>query len=165
MLGECSVSQFRVLNNFSKLNSSKHILDETEKYSRDQYYFFEIFKMVKLKKKESVFAKNLQNLLIERGITQKQLAEIAGVSCSVLHSWLNGVSPTELDSVLKIATAFNVDFQFLLTGVRQLPTTFEDAKITDLFDIEEESSFCGVFQIEAKRLKQKMVRQKKEGGK
>ena len=107
------------------------------------------------KKKDSIFSANLKTLLKERNITQKQAADLAGVSQSSMNDWINGASPTEMNGVLKLATALRTDFQFLLTGVRSLPTSIEDASLSDLFNIEDESTFSGVFQIEAKRLTRK----------
>ena len=59
----------------------------------------------------------LQELLSKRGITQRSLAKIAGVSPSVVNSWAHGAFPSEaVDKVKKLANHFNQSLTTVLTG-------------------------------------------------
>lgn len=106
------------------------------------------------KRVQSPFAKNLKQLLHERGISQRGAGEIAGVNVAVIHDWLNGSQPNDPMAVLRLANALRCDFQWLLTGTRSQ----RDAKnisISEVFDIQDDPAFSGIFVIEAKRLKRK----------
>lgn len=118
------------------------------------------------KKKDSPFSKNLKGLLEERNINQKQAAILAEISNSVLSDWLcNTGSPQDLTSVAKLAKSLNVDFQWLLTGIKSSTSSIDNASLGDIFNIEDESMFTGIFRIEAKRLTRKKINNPKEGEK
>lgn len=106
------------------------------------------------KKIESPFAKNLAQVLKDKGLSQKAAAEIAGVAPSVISDWLSGAIPQDLNALMKICQALSCDFQFLLTGVHSRPD-IKDITLAEIFDLEDEPSFEGVFQISMKRLKRK----------
>ncbi len=106
-------------------------------------------------KHESVFAKNLACLMEERGITQRALAEMAGVRVSVIHGWVTGASPSDYGAVLKLAKGLNLDFQFLLTGESVLNTGA--LALSDLFHVETDPNLSGIYQIEAKKLVQRAL--------
>lgn len=110
--------------------------------------------MKKKKGSKSIFATNLEKLLKERKLTQKVLADIAGVSPSTMNEYLNGNQPQSMEAVLKISESLKVDFQWLLTGENSR-SNLKDMSLAELFDMEDEPSFSGVFQIEMKRLKRK----------
>jgi transcriptional regulator with XRE-family HTH domain len=103
---------------------------------------------------KSIFAKNLEKLLKERGLTQKSLASIAGVSPSTMNEYLNGNQPQNMSAVLKICESLQVDFQWLLTGENSR-SNLKDISLAELFDMADEPDFSGIFQIELKRLKRK----------
>ena len=109
------------------------------------------------KTKNSVFAKNLKNLLQERGLSQRAVAELASVRPSVVNDWLAGCRPTKMEPVVALCQALKIDFQYLLTGTRSILHR-DDLSLNDLFDIEEEPNFSGLFLIEAKRLRRKKSR-------
>ncbi len=105
----------------------------------------------KRKKTDSPFSRNLNAILLERSITQKQAATLMGVAVSVVHDWMNGTYPNDPSALLKLCKALSCDFQWLLTGVQsQLKTK---ANLTEVFDIHDDPTFSGIFMIEAKRLK------------
>lgn len=106
------------------------------------------------KKVESPFAKNLKSLMTDRELTIKAVAEISGVSTSVVGDWLSGSVPHDLTRVSKLASTLQCDFQWLLTGERT-PTKSKELVLADVFDIESDPAFTGIFMIEAKRLKKK----------
>lgn len=108
--------------------------------------------MVRQKKTDSLFSANLKELLEKRNITQKQASILCGVNPSVVNSWLNGTQPYDMIAVAKLAKALNADFQKLLTSI---PSSVETLSLNDIFHIEEDSSFSGIYKIEVKRLVQK----------
>lgn len=95
------------------------------------------------------FAINLARLLKEKKVSARAAAKIAQVPPSTLAQWLAGVTPLDLEAVHRIATHFDVDFQFLLLG--KMPKQAVP-KVEDLYDISSEASLAGLFQIEIKRL-------------
>jgi transcriptional regulator with XRE-family HTH domain len=103
---------------------------------------------------ESSFAKNLKTVMDERGINLKGAAELAGVSPSVVHAWLQGGSPADLGAVAKLANALKCDFQWLLTGTRST-VGVRELPLSELFDIQDDPTFSGLFLVEAKRLKKR----------
>lgn len=68
------------------------------------------------KRVDSPFAKNLKNILEERGISQRAAAEIAGVNSATINQWLSGSQPNDSMAVLKLCKGLRCDFQWLLTG-------------------------------------------------
>ena len=109
---------------------------------------------------ESPFGKNLTTLLAQRGIRQNEAAKLAGVSNSVLHQWLTGSNPMDLQAVLRLSRALGADFQQLLTGESSVSHTPLDASISDLFEVEDSADFSGIFLVQAKRLRRKSLGKK-----
>lgn len=101
-----------------------------------------------------IFGRNLTELLKSRGISQRAAAELISVNPSVIHDWCSGAIPRDLQAVAKLCKALSVDFQWLLTG-EQSPKVEQNKSLEDFFEVEEDSSFSGIFQIEAKRLRRK----------
>ena len=100
----------------------------------------------------SRFAENLQQLTKERNLTQRRISEICGVSVAVVNEWLHGSIPHDPGAVLRLSQELQVDFKWLLTGEK---TELKDLQLADLFDMESDPSFSGLFMVEAKRLKRK----------
>lgn len=46
---------------------------------------------------------NLQKLLAYKGVSQKRLSEVAGVSVQTIHTWIKGKNVPALDSAYKVA--------------------------------------------------------------
>jgi len=61
------------------------------------------------------FWERLTELLKEKGITQKNLSKIAGVTQPSISGWKNGSQPNAL-AVMNIASYFNVSLEYLLKG-------------------------------------------------
>lgn len=57
---------------------------------------------------KEVFAKNLKMYMDRRGITQKELAEIAGVSAPTVNDWLKAKKYPRIDKIEKIANYFGI---------------------------------------------------------
>lgn len=106
------------------------------------------------KKVVSPFSKNLSQVLKDRGLSQKAVAELGNISVSTLSDWLAGNQPHDLNALLKICQALKVDFQWLVTGQSSIPN-LKDITLSELFDVSDEPDFEGVFQISMKRLKRK----------
>ena len=63
-----------------------------------------------------MFHENLNRAMVERGISQKQLADITGIAKSGISQYLHGqVIPRE-DALQKLAGALDVPAQFLTDG-------------------------------------------------
>ena len=112
------------------------------------------------KKNTSVFAQNLKKILEERKISQADAARLAGIKRSTINDWLAGTNPQDLQAVQKLSTAINCDFQWLVTGTISPKQQPEDLSLNQLFDIETDASFSGIYIIEAKKLKRRSTIQK-----
>jgi transcriptional regulator with XRE-family HTH domain len=106
------------------------------------------------KRIKSPFSENLRSTLAERSINLKSAAELAGTSPPVVHAWLNGGMPHDLGAVAKLAKALNCDFQWLVTGTRN-DVPIQDRPLSEIFDIQDDPAFSGLFLLEAKRLKRR----------
>lgn len=105
-------------------------------------------------KTQSPFAKNLKTVLEERGITQKAASELAGVPASTIGDWLSGVHPTDALAVQRLARALSCDFEWLLTGSTG-KTNLSGIPLSEIFDVQDEPAFSGLFEISARRLKRR----------
>ncbi len=72
----------------------------------------------KRQKLRSIFGEQLEKIARERGLSHRSLAEMAGVSISVIGSWIGtgGAIPSDLLKVKQLADALNVDFSWLVLG-------------------------------------------------
>lgn len=57
---------------------------------------------------KQVFAKNLRRHMESKGITQKELAEIIGVSAPTMNDWLQAKKYPRIDKIEKLADYFGV---------------------------------------------------------
>ena len=55
-----------------------------------------------------VFAKNLRKYMNSKGITQKELAEIIGVSAPAINKWLHAEKYPRIDKIEKLADYFGI---------------------------------------------------------
>ena len=55
-----------------------------------------------------VFSNNLRYYLAQSGKSQKELAEIIGVSAPTMHEWVNGKKFPRIDKIEKLADFFGV---------------------------------------------------------
>ncbi len=106
------------------------------------------------KRIQSPFGENLKRILKEKGMTLRQAANICGVNQAVIHAWQQGGMPHDLTAVLKLCQVLKVDFQWLLTGT-QGSVALKEASLSQIFDIEDDPTFSGLFLLEAKKLKRK----------
>lgn len=57
---------------------------------------------------KEVFARNLRSYMESRGKTQKELAEIVGVSAPTMHDWLNARKYPRIDKIEILADYFGI---------------------------------------------------------
>ena len=63
---------------------------------------------------KSTFAKNLNNLIRDSGISRAEVAKTLGVSTSAVGAWCTGAKSPLMDKVDKLAALFNVSRSALL---------------------------------------------------
>jgi len=104
-----------------------------------------------------VFMTNLKEVLDRRNLTQKAVAEICEVSPSIVNGWMTGSLPKNMQPILRLCQSLKIDFQWLLTNTRSSVKP-EDMDLEDIFEIEDDPLFSGLFLLEGKRLKRKTNR-------
>lgn len=95
------------------------------------------------------FAKILERVMKERGLSIGAIAEMAGVSRSVVQSWTSKANPHDLQAVAKLAKALDMGFKELLLGESDSPSITE-ISAKELFD--EQDFFEGICRIKIQRL-------------
>ena len=60
------------------------------------------------------FAERLKDLREERGLSQNQLAKLAGVSQVAISMWEKNLRTPTIDNVITLAKIFNVSADFLI---------------------------------------------------
>lgn len=104
---------------------------------------------------EIPFAVNLKRIMKERGISQRELSKLTGVKLATLNDWLNNAAPQDLQAVASMAQFLKVDFQFLLLGTYAEKRSPSELNLEEIFEIEHDPDFSGLFLLEAKRLKRR----------
>ena len=68
------------------------------------------------------FPERLKGIIGERDVTLRELVKRIGVSLGILSDWQNGNKKPKVESVIKLATYFNVSTDYLLglTDVRSV---------------------------------------------
>ena len=101
------------------------------------------------KRASSPFAENLKNIIAERNLSVRAVAELAGVAASMVSSWTKGTLPYDLLAIKRLATALGVNFEWLTTG--EISTVdMKSLSLDQLF--QEEKAFSGIYKTEATRL-------------
>jgi transcriptional regulator with XRE-family HTH domain len=95
------------------------------------------------------FAKILKRIMDERGLSIGAIAEMAGVSRSVVQSWTAQANPHDLQAVARLAKALNLSFKELLLGESDQKTA-ESLTVGDMF--EEKEFFEGICKVSIQRL-------------
>lgn len=90
----------------------------------------------------------LKAILKEKKLTFRKAAAIAGVSASVIDSWTNGATPSDLHAVKRLSDHLQVDFTWLLLGEHDKTTHIPP--VTELYD--EQIFFDGLARIRIDRL-------------
>jgi transcriptional regulator with XRE-family HTH domain len=120
-------------------------------------------KNTKRVKAELPFRAKLQEVMEKRGLTQAQIAALAGVSKTVVHDWTAGSTPHDLQAVGRLAKALGYSFRDLLLGEEEneevpiiealLPQAMSKDESEGAYD--EESIIQGVYKISISRLRSK----------
>lgn len=95
------------------------------------------------------FSSILRKLMNERDLSVRAVAEMAGVSPSVIQSWISSANPHDLVAVGKLAKALNLSLRELLLGETE-HSQFESSNIKDIF--EEKDFFEGICKVSIQRL-------------
>ena len=74
---------------------------------------------------KDTFAKNLRYYASRRGISQKELAEIIGVSAPTMNEWFKGKKFPRMDKVELLANYFNILKSDLIEDKTHAPGDFE----------------------------------------
>ena len=61
-----------------------------------------------------MWRENVTNLMIERGINQKQLSQLSGITESSISTYLHRSQRPRMDIVVNIAKALHVETEYLL---------------------------------------------------
>lgn len=91
------------------------------------------------------FGVRLRKIMDDRNLTVRAIAEMAGVTSSVIQSWISKAAPHDLEAVAKLAKALNVGFKEILLGE---PETGESPEL--MFD--EQDWFEGICKVKIQRL-------------
>lgn len=75
-----------------------------------------------MKNQREIFGDNLQKLIRDRGIDQKILSEIIGVSETTISNWVRGSKYPRIDKIQALANYFNVRHSDLVTEGKLIPT-------------------------------------------
>ena len=67
---------------------------------------------------EKSFSEMLKHLIQQRNITQTELAKYIGVKPNTISNYCNNISQPDIDTIIKIASYFDVSIDYLLTGRR-----------------------------------------------
>jgi len=76
-----------------------------------------------------VFARNLKHYIESRGKTQKEVAEVVGVSSPTMHDWIKGKKMPRMGKVELLANYFGCLKSDLLEDKKEKPT--EDDGLTE----------------------------------
>lgn len=74
---------------------------------------------------KEIFAKNLRYYLSLSGKTQKELAQIIGVSAPTMHEWCKGKKTPRMDKVEKLANYFGILKSDLIEDKQKQPAHSE----------------------------------------
>lgn len=98
-----------------------------------------------------MLSSNLSKIMKERRLTLKEVSHLAGVSISVVESWLSGANPHDLHSIDRLSQKLGIPFKRLLLGVDE--TVDVPTSLNQLFD--ESELFEGLVKLKVTKLKPK----------
>ena len=89
-------------------------------------------------------------IMNERGLTHRQIAEMAGCPTSSVNDWVgkDASVPHDLTRVSKLANSLGVSFQWLLLGEKPPAASYN---LIELFD-EQGDSLNGIYKITMTKL-------------
>lgn len=74
----------------------------------------------------SKFAEQLKHFRSQKGLSQDDLAEKVFLSRQAISRWENGETSPDLDTLVKLASIFEVTLDELVTGVKPEPVVVEN---------------------------------------
>lgn len=72
---------------------------------------------------KEIFAKNLRYYISISGKTQKEMAQIIGVSAPTMHEWCAGKKTPRMDKVQRLANYFGIQNSDLIEDKTKQPTS------------------------------------------
>jgi len=96
-------------------------------------------------KQPSPFTKNLNALLLEKGISQRRAAEIAGLGVSTINGWTAGANPANFMALKKLTDFLKADLSFILSGSPSKPFGREHPPTP--LSLEDRPHLSGIFQV------------------
>ena len=103
--------------------------------------------------KRSFFAKQLNNLMFERNISQEDLAKKIKINRQMISYWLNSGKNPSLSSIQKIANALKVSINYFIDGSTPIKNE-ENKDVWSKIELLEEK--LKRHEIEIKYLKDKI---------
>lgn len=91
------------------------------------------------------FAESLKQLMRERNLSVKKLAEQTGIARTSLNDWSQGARPTVSEDLVKLAQFFNVSLERLLFGKSVEQSVIE--QLVKKSDSEFTEIFSGIYKI------------------
>lgn len=92
------------------------------------------------------FARILAQLMKDRRLTIKAVAELAGVRTSVVQNWLSGAVPHDLFAVNRLSSSLGISFKEFLLGEQ------EGKNIKGVSSFDECDLFDGICHVNIKRM-------------
>ena len=86
---------------------------------------------------KEVFAKNLRYYMESRGKTQKELADIVGVSAPTMNDWLKAKKFPRIDKIEIMANYFGILKSDLIEDKTEKPTAQGDGLSKDMHELIE----------------------------
>jgi transcriptional regulator with XRE-family HTH domain len=102
------------------------------------------------------FYHRLEPLLSERKMSQKDLAEIAGVTPPSVFEWKNEGTMPRADTAIKIADYFNVSVKWLILGEKEKELTQNERNLIDGFrklDSRDQDDVLGIVEMKIENAK------------
>ena len=96
------VNNFRLIFNLFHLLLSEYVIESTHTVVREVKPFMEIIWS------KEVFAENLKRYMEAKGISQKELSEIVGVSATSVNEWIKAKKYPRIDKIEIMANYFNI---------------------------------------------------------
>jgi len=102
------------------------------------------------------FYRRLEPLLTERNLTQKDLADIAGVKPPSVFEWKNEETMPRADTAIKIADYFNVSVKWLVLGKQDTEFNQNERELLSgfrLLDTRDQGDVLGIVQMKLENAK------------
>ena len=107
---------------------------------------------------KTVFAKNLKKYMAESGKTQKDIADVVGVSAPTFNEWVNGKKFPRIDRIQKLADYFGILKSDLIEEKLSEETEKDNDILADIIvrmrmDEEFRSAVVSLYQLDPGKVK------------